>query len=74
MVEQAERLARIRNVPELKLKSTLNAVGFYEVCGFARVRESVHVNPAGVELPCIEMIKTLELPSHCHEETDGLDR
>lgn len=72
LVEHAERLARIENVPELKLKSTLNAVGFYEACGFSRVRESVHVNPAGVELPCVLMIKPLDLPPPSREETHEL--
>ena len=59
LFEHAERLARDHSVSELKVRSTLNAVGFYEACGFSRVRESVHVHPAGVELPCVEMTKTL---------------
>ena len=59
LVEFAEDLARERSLTELKLKSTLNAVGFYEACGFRRVRESIHTHPAGVELLCVEMTKTL---------------
>lgn len=59
LFEHAERLARSNNVAELRLRSTLNAVGFYEACGFSRVRETVHVNPAGVELPCVAMNKAL---------------
>jgi GNAT superfamily N-acetyltransferase len=74
LFEHAEHLARVGNVLELKLKSTLNAVGFYEVCGFTRVRESVHVIPARVELPCIEMIKTLDVPPRSDEETDEMKR
>jgi hypothetical protein len=59
LFEHAEGLARSNNVSELKLKSTLNAVGFYEACGFTRVREAVHVNPAGVELLCVAMNKAV---------------
>ena len=59
LVELAEGLARDNSLSELKLKSTLNAVGFYEACGFHRVRESIHMHPAGVELRCVEMTKDL---------------
>lgn len=72
LFEHAQHLARIDGVNELKLTSTLNAVGLYEACGFCRVRESVRVNPAGVELPCVLMVKSLDLPSPSHEETDEL--
>jgi GNAT superfamily N-acetyltransferase len=61
LFEFAEGLARDNALAELKLKSTLNAVGFYEACGFQRVRESIHANSAGVELPCVEMSKALTL-------------
>jgi GNAT superfamily N-acetyltransferase len=56
----AESIAQDKSVSGLKLKSTLNAVGFYEACGFRRVRDSVHTNPAGVDLPCVEMTKILK--------------
>jgi GNAT superfamily N-acetyltransferase len=61
LFEYAERLALQSSVSELKLKSTLNAVVFYEAFGFRRVRESVHINPSGAELPCVEMTKALKL-------------
>lgn len=60
LFEYAEGLAQGNLISELRLKSTLNAVGFYEACGFHRVRESIHTNPAGVELPCVEMTKVLK--------------
>ena len=60
LVAHAERLAGEASITELKLKATLNAVGFYEACGFARVEESHCANPSGVDLPCIDMVKRLE--------------
>jgi len=56
----AERLAIDNSLKELRLKSTLTAVGFYESCGFSLVRESTHTSPSGVDLPCMEMTKVLE--------------
>lgn len=59
LMDHAESIARSRSVARLKVKSTLNAVTFYELHGFLQVRETVHVNPAGLELPCVEMVKEL---------------
>jgi len=56
----AERLAIDNSLTELTLKSTLNAVGFYESCGFSLVCEATHESPSGVDLPCMEMKKALE--------------
>jgi len=56
----AERLAVDHSLAELRLKSTLNAVGFYRSCGFSLVGESTHTSPSGVDLPCMEMTKSLE--------------
>ncbi len=65
----AESLARVRGVTELKLKSTLNAVGFYAACGYTRVRDSVHTGSTGLELPCVEMVRNL---SDIHPENGQL--
>lgn len=59
----AEDLARRRSLSALTLKSTLNAAGFYQSRGFRPIRRTVHVNPAGLELPCVEMSKALEIGS-----------
>jgi putative acetyltransferase len=60
LVERAESAARRESLPQLRLEATLNAVGFYEACGFHRVRDAVHTTPSGVDLPCVAMAKTLE--------------
>ena len=59
LVGHSERLAREKSIVELKLKSTLNAVGFYEACGYERLGDGIHTNPMGLELPCVEMRKKL---------------
>ena len=59
MLDYAEDLARQQSVTEMQLKSTLNAVGFYEACGYVRIKESIHQNPFGLELTCVEMRKRL---------------
>jgi GNAT superfamily N-acetyltransferase len=59
LLEYAERLARRKSVTHLKVVSTLNAVGFYEVCGYRRLDNSIHTNPFGLELACVEMHRKL---------------
>lgn len=41
------------------LKSTLNAVSFYEHIGFTSLGESVHELQGGETLPCMQMTKRL---------------
>ncbi len=60
LCETAEGLARGRGLTGLTVKSTVNAVGFYEALGFRSVRDMVHRSPAGIDLPCVEMKKCLE--------------
>ena len=59
LLELAEQLARQRSVKILRLKATLNAVGFYQACGFRQVGTNVHRTPSGLELDCVEMEKRL---------------
>lgn len=59
LMDHAEVLARAHGLTALKLKSTLNAEGFYSACGFEKVKDTIHVNPLGLELPCVEMVKLL---------------
>lgn len=55
----AEELLRGSRATSCKLKSTLNAVSFYEAAGFVRGNASVHRLEAGEELACVEMTKSL---------------
>ncbi|HNY64002.1 MAG TPA: GNAT family N-acetyltransferase [Deltaproteobacteria bacterium] len=59
LVQEVEAMAREAGVRELNLKSTLNAVGFYERMRFIRIESSRYVLPGGTELPCIVMAKRL---------------
>jgi len=59
LMRYAEDVARTRGVTELKLKSTLNAVGFYGRCGYRKVGDTSHTSPTGLQLPCVEMVKSL---------------
>jgi GNAT superfamily N-acetyltransferase len=59
LVALAEDRARQTGLRKLRLKATLNAVGFYQACGFERVCASRCEHPSGQELACIEMTKTL---------------
>jgi len=59
LYETAENLACKHGLTRLRVKSTVNAVGFYEALGFRRVRDMVHRSPAGIDLPCVEMKKKL---------------
>jgi N-acetylglutamate synthase-like GNAT family acetyltransferase len=56
---EVEALARETGIQELRLKSTLNAVGFYEKMGYARIEQSAYVLPSGMELPFVVMAKKL---------------
>lgn len=44
---------------KISLKSTLNAVSFYEHMGFECMGESIHELEGGETLPCMQMIKQL---------------
>lgn len=59
LMRYVEEVARGKGVTELKLKSTLNAVGFYAACGYRRIQDSVHISGTGLELPCVEMVRIL---------------
>jgi GNAT superfamily N-acetyltransferase len=59
LLKEAEAIAREAGIRELSLKSTLNAAGFYEHLGFARVELTAFDLPGGTSLPCIAMTKRL---------------
>jgi ribosomal protein S18 acetylase RimI-like enzyme len=52
----AEARFRRRGHKRIRLKSTLNAVSFYEAHGFAQEGRDVHTLPGGETLPCILMV------------------
>ncbi len=55
----AENMIRNRGHLNMSLKSTLNAVSFYEHMGFTSLGEFIHELPCGETLPCMQMIKRL---------------
>ena len=55
----AEETAREHGWTELFLKATLNAVSFYEKCGFLPGRTTNHPLPSGSPRACVEMRKSL---------------
>jgi len=55
----AETTARQHGWAELFLKATLNAVPFYEKCGFRIERTTNHPLPSGTPRACVEMRKAL---------------
>ncbi|HPI92376.1 MAG TPA: GNAT family N-acetyltransferase [Deltaproteobacteria bacterium] len=56
----AEDAVRGNGHAEMSLKSTLNAVTFYERLGFERRGDSVHGLLGGETLPCVQMTKRLD--------------
>jgi GNAT superfamily N-acetyltransferase len=59
MISHLEAIARDHGLEELFLDATLNAFGFYQKQGYQKVKDSMHVSPLGVSLPCISMKKKL---------------
>jgi putative acetyltransferase len=49
--------AAARGVEELRLESSVNAVGFYLARGYRVIREKMHRFSNGTEIECAEMIK-----------------
>ena len=63
----ATRLYRIveseacsKGIPELVLRSSLNAAPFYRLMGFVDVERKNYLMQHGVEMPCIDMKKVLD--------------
>jgi ribosomal protein S18 acetylase RimI-like enzyme len=59
LMDHAQSLIRKRGHHKMSLKSTLNAVSFYEHLGFKCMGESIHELPSGGTLPCMQMTKEL---------------
>jgi putative acetyltransferase len=60
LIEEMEGIAIQNGASRLRLRSTLNAVPFYERLGFVRQKAAFNRLPTGIELPCILMTKDLE--------------
>jgi GNAT superfamily N-acetyltransferase len=53
----AERIAAACGLRSLRVKSTLNAEGFYARRGYVRLGAGVNRSPTGVDLPCVDMLR-----------------
>jgi ribosomal protein S18 acetylase RimI-like enzyme len=51
--------AREAGLEALRLRASLNAVGFYRHMGYAVEREEAHRLPSGVEFAVVQMVKSL---------------
>lgn len=54
-----ESIAKEYGLDELVLNSTLNAVAFYEKCGFRKIRDGLFELTESCKLPCVHMAKSL---------------
>ena len=60
LMRYLETLAREGHMKRLHLESSLNAVPFYQACGFICLKEAQYQSPRGFSLDCILMEKKLE--------------
>ncbi|AZF05899.1 GNAT family N-acetyltransferase [Pseudomonas sp. R5-89-07] len=59
MLDHLEDVARQHAVAQVVLDSTLNAVSFYQACGYVGHEQAVYRSPAGLVLACVTMVKKL---------------
>ncbi|MCL1074295.1 GNAT family N-acetyltransferase [Shewanella dokdonensis] len=59
MLQHLEQLAVTCNIRQLSLESSLNAVLFYQRCGWQSLGHSRYHSPKGIILDCVLMAKTL---------------
>ncbi len=59
ILSELESIAKEYGLDELVLDSTLNAVGFYEKCGFRKIRDELFELTDTCKLPCVHMAKSL---------------
>ncbi len=55
LLEELESEARGRELEELSLVASLNAVGFYDRLGWERAESATHETSTGTELDCVTM-------------------
>jgi putative acetyltransferase len=63
LLDALEAIARLRGLREVRLDSSLNAVGFYAAAGWRRLGDTRHTFPGGLDIPCVAMTKTLPASS-----------
>ncbi|MBN1271957.1 MAG: GNAT family N-acetyltransferase [Candidatus Aminicenantes bacterium] len=56
---QLEEIAKEKNITKLVLKSTINAVGFYQRFGYKKIKEDKFFINENISLDCIYMEKKL---------------
>ena len=59
LVEAAEAHARQQGVTEIKLRSTITSIAFYEHLGYRRVEDTIYTLRDGVKLECVWVRKAL---------------
>lgn len=59
ITKEFEKIARQKNLENLELSSTLNAVQFYRRLGFESYGEIPYNHPNGFSLPSVRMVKRL---------------
>jgi GNAT superfamily N-acetyltransferase len=59
ILSKLEEHAISKGINTIKLNSTLNAVSFYEKCGFINIRDEFQVLTEDCQIECIHMIKEL---------------
>lgn len=59
LLRHAEDAARARGLRELRLAASLNAVPFYQACGFIAHNEAMYRLNSGISIRCVPMTKRL---------------
>jgi putative acetyltransferase len=59
ILSKLEEHAKSNGINTIKLNSTLNAVPFYEQCGFTKIRDEFQVLTEDYQIECIHMTKEL---------------
>jgi len=59
ILTRLELIAKEHNLDKLVLNSTLNAVVFYEKCGYHKIRDEIFELSESCKLPCVYMLKRL---------------
>lgn len=59
IVDHLEQIGRNAGLAEIHLEATLNAVRFYQCCGFVGREPAIYHSPSGLQLPCMPMRKPL---------------
>ncbi len=59
ILSELESIAKKHGLDELVLNSTINAVAFYEKCGYQKIRDELFDLTEDCKLPCVHMAKSL---------------